>query len=93
MDSGASSTRTRPPCGDACTALSARLNTARCSRSSSPSTTKRSFAPDADDLHVVGAIRMRGNKARGSARDSSKIQRLYPCDSHAGEVEKLRQQA
>ena len=80
--------------GDACTALSARLNTARCSRSSSPST-HRALASGTthDDAHRLVAVRMRRREARRAARERGEIDRLRARDAHAREVEKLRQQA
>ena len=91
---GVTCTCTRPRSPTACTALSTRLNTARCSRSSSPAT---SHAPAAMARRASPARRWRssGAAARAPPRPARPLRRPPACSWHgagAGEVEELAEQ-
>ena len=75
-------------------ALSSRLNTARCSRSSSPSTTNSPGSASQSTRTPSGRLsdaRPRG--ARRRAGEAREIDRLGARHAHAREVEELREQA
>ena len=77
----------------ACTALSARLNTARWSRSSSPSTMSEPAETATSSVDLLSARGVRAGERGRAAHDSGDIDRFAARDAHAREIEKLGQQA